>query len=87
MKFKCPDEIKFEINDRLQKKFIKQGYRMDTIDGVKIWLEHGWILLRPSNTQPIIRMFIEADSEKELIKLKSKFTTELKVVMDSYLGG
>ena len=87
VKFKCPDEIKFEINDRLQKKFIKQGYRMDTIDGVKIWLEHGWILLRPSNTQPIIRMFIEADSEKELIKLKSKFTTELKVVMDSYLGG
>lgn len=36
-------------------------------DGVKLYLEDGsWVLLRPSGTEPLIRVYIEADSaEKE----------------------
>ena len=30
------------------------------------WLDNGWVLLRPSNTQPVIRMFVEAEDEKIL---------------------
>ena len=85
IKFECPDEIKFKINDSLQAKFIEEGYRVETIDGVKIWLENGWVLLRPSNTQPVIRMFVEANSEYELEEIKDRFTKELKEVMKSYL--
>ena len=44
-----------------------------SIDGVKIWLEGGWVLLRPSNTQPVIRMFVEATGESKLAKIKKEF--------------
>ena len=51
------------------KILIENGYRVETIDGVKIWLENGWVLLRPSNTQPVIRMFVEANNEIEMKKI------------------
>ncbi len=34
----------------------------NTIDGIKIDIENGWIHVRPSNTEPIVRIFIEAES-------------------------
>jgi phosphomannomutase len=37
---------------------------IDTRDGVKVDLEEGWIHLRRSNTEPIIRIYTEAKTEK-----------------------
>ncbi|MDA1354319.1 MAG: phosphoglucosamine mutase [bacterium] len=37
-----------------------QGEKMDTQDGVKVYLADGWIQMRPSNTEPIVRIFTEA---------------------------
>ena len=73
LKFKCRDSIKFEVNNQLEKTFLEMGYKVETIDGVKIWLEGGWVLLRPSNTQPVIRMFVEATDESRLTKIKEEF--------------
>jgi phosphomannomutase/phosphoglucomutase len=49
------------------------GYKVETIDGVKIWLDEGWVLLRPSNTQPVIRMFVEATDKDRLEEIKKEF--------------
>ena len=73
LKFKCPDAIKFKVNADLEKTFSEMGYKVETIDGVKIWLEEGWVLLRPSNTQPVIRMFVEATDKARLDEIKSQF--------------
>ena len=73
LKFKCPDAIKFKVNNDLEKTFTEMGYKVETIDGVKIWLEEGWVLLRPSNTQPVIRMFVEATDKVRLEEIKSQF--------------
>ena len=73
LKFKCPDSIKFNVNEDLEKTFTDMGYKVETIDGVKIWLEGGWVLLRPSNTQPVIRMFVEATDNNRLMEIKSEF--------------
>ncbi len=43
------------------------------IGGVKIWLDGGWVLLRPSNTQPVIRMFVEATDIDRLEEIKDEF--------------
>ncbi len=73
LKFQCPDSIKFKVNADLENTFSEMGYKVETIDGVKIWLEGGWVLLRPSNTQPVIRMFVEATDEARLEEVKSQF--------------
>ena len=73
LKFKCPDSIKFNVNEDLEKTFTDMGYKVETIDGVKIWLEGGWVLLRPSNTQPVIRMFVEATDNNRLNEIKGEF--------------
>ena len=47
------------------------GFKIDTTDGIKIWYEDGWILIRPSGTEPILRVFAEAkkqDRTEELMQ-------------------
>ena len=39
-------------------------YPMDTRDGVKVMLDGGWFLVRGSNTEPIIRLVAEAETEE-----------------------
>jgi len=73
LKFKCADSIKFKVNSELERNFLDMGYKVETIDGVKIWLEGGWVLLRPSNTQPVIRMFVEGKNEARLNEIKKEF--------------
>jgi phosphomannomutase len=41
------------------------SYNPTTIDGVKIDFEHGWVPLRASNTEPIIRIYAEAACYKD----------------------
>lgn len=45
------------------------GLKMDTIDGVKIWFEDGWVLIRPSGTEPIFRIFAEAKKQERAEEL------------------
>jgi phosphomannomutase / phosphoglucomutase len=45
------------------------GYKLDTTDGVKIWYDDGWVLMRPSGTEPIFRIFAEAKSQKRAEEL------------------
>ena len=73
LKFKCLDSIKFKVNKDLEETFTERGYKVETIDGVKIWLDGGWVLLRPSNTQPVIRMFVEATDKNRLEEIKNEF--------------
>ncbi len=45
------------------------GLKIDTIDGVKIWYEDGWVLIRPSGTEPIFRVFAEAKKQERAEEL------------------
>jgi len=50
---------------------------VDTTDGVKIWYDDGWLLIRPSGTEPIVRIFVEAETEqraKDLLALGKTLT-------------
>ncbi len=45
------------------------GQKLDTTDGVKIWYEDGWVLIRPSGTEPIFRIFAEAKNQERAEEL------------------
>ncbi len=72
--FGCPDEKKFEVVKSLAKKFKKEYKNVNTLDGVKVIFNFGWILIRASNTSPKIRLYIEAKNEGRLKFLKEKFS-------------
>ena len=50
--------------------------RKDLTDGVKLFLEDGesWILVRPSGTEPLLRIYFESTGEEKLNALKTAIT-------------
>lgn len=50
------------ILDQVRRKFI--DYPCNTIDGLKISFPEGWVHLRKSNTEPVIRIYSEATTEE-----------------------
>ncbi len=51
---------------------------ISTIDGVKIDFEEGWVHMRKSNTEPIIRIYTEAQSSGQANALADRFISELE---------
>ena len=50
--------------EQAKKAFVE--YPVNTIDGVRITFPHGWGLVRASNTQPVLVMRFEADTQARL---------------------
>ena len=57
--------------------YFKNKYDCVTIDGVRIKYNHGWALIRSSNTQPVIVFRFESNSEKNLDKIKNEVFSKL----------
>ncbi|MGB8704824.1 MAG: phosphoglucosamine mutase [Gillisia sp.] len=53
---------------------------ISTVDGIKIDFPENWVHLRKSNTEPIIRIYTEAKSQKEAEKLAEKMISEIKEI-------
>ncbi|NJM78872.1 MAG: phosphoglucosamine mutase [Flavobacterium sp.] len=53
---------------------------ISTIDGVKIDFPTEWVHLRKSNTEPIIRIYTEAPTQKAADVLAERFVNELKLI-------
>ncbi|MCC5925152.1 MAG: phosphoglucosamine mutase [Bacteroidetes bacterium] len=52
--------------------------QVTTIDGVKIDFENGWVHLRKSNTEPIIRVYSEARSAQEAMDIAKPVMDQLR---------
>lgn len=42
---------------------------VETVDGFKYYIDNGWLLVRPSGTEPLIRFYAEADSVEKTEKM------------------
>ena len=70
-KVRCPNELKQKVLESLRTKVAAP--RVDTMDGLKLVFEDGsWILVRPSGTEPIFRLYAEADTQPKVEKLVSE---------------
>ena len=57
---------------------LAQG-EVERIDGLKIWTdEHSWVLIRPSGTEPIVRIFAESVSQESADQLVKRFGRAVK---------
>ncbi len=71
--------------DRLLSALAEQyeGEDLSTIDGLKIDFEASWVHMRPSNTEPILRVYTEADTDENAQALAARFRSELQALMDT----
>lgn len=65
----CADDKKFEVVSRLAEEF-KKTHDVIDLDGARINFENGWGLVRASNTQPVLVMRFEADTEEHLNEIQ-----------------
>jgi len=73
-----------QINPDQILKAMEQKYAHDqttTIDGLKIDFPDSWVHLRKSNTEPIIRIYTEAKSQKEADALAHRFIEEIQALI------
>jgi len=60
-KLSCPEDKKEWVLEQVEAYFADQ--RTDATDGIKIFFEGGWSLVRPSGTEPIFRIYSEGRDE------------------------
>jgi phosphomannomutase / phosphoglucomutase len=58
-KVACPTPLRPTVMDRLSSELAKGADRVETMDGVKAFEGRGWVLLRPSGTEPLFRIYSE----------------------------
>ena len=64
-----------EIFDKLQK--ISIGAQIDTTDGIKLTFPSYWVHLRPSNTEPILRIMVEASTKEESKSIADRYLKQV----------
>jgi phosphomannomutase/phosphoglucomutase len=76
----CPNVKKQATLKKLLEKV--EAPIVDTIDGVKLTYEDGsWILIRPSGTEPIFRLYAEAPTNNRVMKILEKHENILKKII------
>lgn len=75
LKYSASGEINFEVTDKdavmkhIESIYSGDAEHVDKLDGVSIWFPGYWFNIRPSNTEPLLRLNLEANS-KALMKEK-----------------
>lgn len=70
-------------SEQLLDKFKNEyaDFDVNTVDGVKVDMPQGWVHLRKSNTEPIIRLYAEAGSKKEADRLADEAMTTINKLL------
>jgi phosphomannomutase/phosphoglucomutase len=80
-KIECPETLKEKVLEKLVQRL--KSLNINTIDGVKIWFDDkSAILIRPSGTEPIYRLYAEAQTSKKASKLVKEYSLKLRKIID-----
>jgi len=79
-------ETNFKVKDqdktikKVEQQFKNKAERIRKLDGISVYLKHGWFNLRKSNTESVIRLNAEANTRTEVKKIKQQVSKMIKSV-------
>ena len=81
-KIECPDDKKAILQEKIYEQVKNEN--VSTIDGVKIWFnDKSAILIRPSGTEPVFRLYAEAKNKEKALKLVEDYSLRLKKLLQT----
>ncbi|MCU4139935.1 MAG: Phosphomannomutase [Methanophagales archaeon] len=94
---RCDDKIKFDVMRVLEKRLVSEfgEEKINLADGIRVDLREssrggageeergGWVLIRASNTEPLIRITSEAGSEEKMEEQLNAFVKRTKQVINT----
>jgi phosphomannomutase/phosphoglucomutase len=78
-KVECPNARKQKALDGFAAAHAKD--KVDRTDGVKVYTSEGWVLVRPSGTEPIFRVYAESKTHDQAEALAEKSLAEIKEII------
>ena len=78
----CDDARKFDLVQQMVDHY-RATHDLIDIDGARIQFDGGWALVRASNTQPVLVLRFEADSERQLAAIRG----EVESVLERFRNG
>ena len=56
----------------------REGVELDELDGLTVTGDTWWFNVRPSNTEPLLRLNVEADDESQMTRLRDEVLTMMR---------
>jgi phosphomannomutase/phosphoglucomutase len=72
----CPDEAKQTVINAVAEKLANEG-EIVTVDGVRVQFPKGWGILRASNTEPVLSLRFEGETEADALAYRDMFAKAL----------
>ncbi len=73
----CPDDLKETVIGAVKDALEGRG-EVVAIDGIRVRFERGWGLLRASNTEPVLSMRFEGETDADALAYRDLFFAELR---------
>jgi phosphomannomutase / phosphoglucomutase len=70
-KVDCPNDMKKKVSEYIEQT--NKDAKLDKTDGLKFTYNNGWVLVRPSGTEPIYRIYTESKDEAVAKERADKF--------------
>jgi phosphomannomutase/phosphoglucomutase len=78
IKLPCPDEVKFQVVDKITQEFSPK-YEVVTTDGVRVLFDdQSWGLIRASDTAPYLTVRVEGLTKRRVLEIKNIFADALE---------
>ena len=83
IRLQCDDDKKFLVVEKV-KKHLQKDYKVIDVDGARVVFPDGWGLIRASNTQDVLVMRFEANSEARLDEIRAMMETKVAEVKGAF---
>jgi phosphoglucosamine mutase len=83
----CRNDEKHRVVEKTEEAFKKvfpKYKQLSTVDGVRLTLEDGWVLVRASGTEPLVRLTVEGESLKAAERIMEKALALVKEVTEEF---